>query len=51
VPIWICGKLMLGKRSMGIRFRDVAPSSTMARDAISTAMAFRMAARVSHIRY
>jgi hypothetical protein len=42
---------MLGKRSMGIRLRDVAPRSTMAKDAISTAMAFRMAARVSHMGY
>jgi hypothetical protein len=50
VPIRIEGKLMLGKRSIGIRPREVAPSTTMASDAMRMAMPLRNARSVSHIR-
>src|SRR3989304_6147646 len=49
VPMRMEGKLMLGKRSMGIRLSEVAPSSTMASEAMSTAMPLRRARRVSHM--
>src|SRR5262249_35123229 len=49
VPTVTTGRLMLGKRSIGIRLREVAPRTTMAMDAIRTAIAFRMASRVSHM--
>src|SRR5262245_35903184 len=49
VPTVTTGRLMLGKRSIGIRLREVTPRTTMAMDAIRTAMAFRMASRVSHM--
>src|SRR5256885_12633808 len=40
---------MFGKRSMGIRPRDVAPRTTMAREAMRMAMPLRSARRVSHM--
>src|SRR2546422_2680330 len=43
------GRLMLGKRSIGIRFSEVIPSTTAASDAMRTAIAFRIARRVSHM--
>src|SRR5262249_27131182 len=49
VPTVTTGRLMLGKRSIGIRLREVAPRTTMARDAIRMAIAFRMASSVSHM--
>src|SRR5262245_50982425 len=49
VPTVTTGRLMFGKRSIGIRLRDVAPRTTMHMAAIRTAIALRIARRVSHM--
>src|SRR6478735_10633439 len=49
-PTKATGTWILGKRSTGKRFRDVAPSTTMASDNIRIPIRFRNARRVNHIR-